>query len=233
MKICLLLLACASLGMAQILGSVPGPELGPVYTLQKFIPTGLNSDDRMDLMNRLNVSGVVKSSTETHFEWEGYDGWYNNPAHPEWGGAGKFAKIFLALVVLSFFFCTQHFLLFILHKLCINFLLLQFYVNYYTSFIFKLHLIDFPLERKTPVVYEDGVYEIVAEERRGNVLVISNLTQHGLSGLGSSRRTAFFIFFGMSLMLCNAHDWSIICSLCDVPILVNFNSPCPVSFKVN
>ena len=23
-----------------------------------------------------------------HFEWEGYDGWYNNPAHPDWGGAG-------------------------------------------------------------------------------------------------------------------------------------------------
>ena len=23
------------------------------------------------------------------FEWEGYDGWYNNPAHPDWGGAGK------------------------------------------------------------------------------------------------------------------------------------------------
>ena len=22
------------------------------------------------------------------FEWEGYDGWYNNPAHPDWGGAG-------------------------------------------------------------------------------------------------------------------------------------------------
>ena len=22
-------------------------------------------------------------------EWEGYDGWYNNPAHPEWGGAGE------------------------------------------------------------------------------------------------------------------------------------------------
>ena len=22
------------------------------------------------------------------YEWEGYDGWYNNPAHPDWGGAG-------------------------------------------------------------------------------------------------------------------------------------------------
>ena len=23
------------------------------------------------------------------YEYESYDGWYNNPAHPEWGGAGK------------------------------------------------------------------------------------------------------------------------------------------------
>ncbi len=53
-----------------------------------------------------------------------------------------------------------------------------------------------PLERKTPVAYPDSVYEIVAEETRGNVLVISNITQHGLSGRGSARRTAFFTFFG-------------------------------------
>ena len=46
------------------------------------------------------------------------------------------------------------------------------------------------------MVYEDGVYEMVSERRRGNVLVISNLTQHGLSGLGSTQRTAFFTFFG-------------------------------------
>ena len=26
---------------------------------------------------------------EENYEWEGYDGWYNNPAHPEWGGAGR------------------------------------------------------------------------------------------------------------------------------------------------
>ena len=57
-------------------------------------------------------------------------------------------------------------------------------------------LVDFPMERKTPVTYKDGVYEVIDESSRGNVLVISNLTQHGLSGLGSARRTAFFIFFG-------------------------------------
>jgi hypothetical protein len=28
---------------------------------------------------------------EPGYEWEGYDGWYNNPAHPDWGGAGTYA----------------------------------------------------------------------------------------------------------------------------------------------
>ena len=23
------------------------------------------------------------------YEYESYDGWYNNPAHPDWGGAGR------------------------------------------------------------------------------------------------------------------------------------------------
>ena len=53
-----------------------------------------------------------------------------------------------------------------------------------------------PLERKTPVAYPDGTYEIVSEASRGNVLLISNITQHGLSGMGSVKRTAFFTFFG-------------------------------------
>lgn len=26
---------------------------------------------------------------DSHSEPEGYDGWYNNLAHPDWGGAGK------------------------------------------------------------------------------------------------------------------------------------------------
>ena len=55
---------------------------------------------------------------------------------------------------------------------------------------------DMPLERKTPISYPDSVYEIVTEQSRGNVLLISNITQHGLSGRGSVRRTAFFTFFG-------------------------------------
>ena len=58
---------------------------------------------------------------------------------------------------------------------------------------------DFPLERKMYPEYEDSVYEIIREEKRGNVLLIANITQHGLSGLQSSKRTAFFTFFGKSV----------------------------------
>ena len=55
---------------------------------------------------------------------------------------------------------------------------------------------DMPLERKTPIGYPDGVYEIVPEEERANALLVSNISQHGLSGMGARRRTAFFTFFG-------------------------------------
>lgn len=61
-------------------------------------------------------------------------------------------------------------------------------------------LADMPMERKTAIAYADGVYEIAGEER-GNVLVIANITQEGITGFGSNRRTAFFIFFGMDTCL--------------------------------
>ena len=63
---------------------VPGDQLGPTYTLQTKIYID-NYRDRSEAnidMSRLNFN-------ETHYEWENYDGWFNNPAHPEWGGAGK------------------------------------------------------------------------------------------------------------------------------------------------
>lgn len=53
-----------------------------------------------------------------------------------------------------------------------------------------------PMERKTPVAYPDGVYE-VAGQNRPNVLLIANLSLNGLTGLGSDTRTAFFVYFGM------------------------------------
>ena len=54
-----------------------------------------------------------------------------------------------------------------------------------------------PLERKTPVAYPDGVYEIAGQDRP-NVLLIANVTQNGLTGFGSRERTGLFIFFGMN-----------------------------------
>ena len=92
-KTCLLLLACAAVSLAQkrgtILGDVPGPQLGPRYELQTFIPEDLNIAYRNAITTRINASGVIGAGTEVHYEWENYDGWYNNPAHPEWGGAGE------------------------------------------------------------------------------------------------------------------------------------------------
>ena len=95
------------------------------------------------------------------FEWEGYDGWYNNPAHPDWGGAGRETRLQLLASVQLYALCFA----------------------------------DMPLERKTPVAYPDGVYEIAGKDRP-NVLLIANVTQNGLTGFGSRERTALFIFFG-------------------------------------
>ena len=53
-----------------------------------------------------------------------------------------------------------------------------------------------PMERKTPIAYPDSVYEIAGQDRP-NVLVIANLSQNGLTGLGSSVKTGFFIYFGI------------------------------------
>ena len=76
-KACILVLACAALAAAQS----SGVGLGPTYTLQTLIPVN-NSADRAPFL-------FTGFSNRTHFEWENYDGWYNNPAHVEWGGAGK------------------------------------------------------------------------------------------------------------------------------------------------
>lgn len=159
--------------VAAVSAQGAGVNLGPTYTLQNIIQvTPDNSFDRQ----AKNFSATRQTATAAfsevkYFEWESYDGWFNNPAHPEWGGAGKPYNCVASLA--TFMHC-----------------------NGCTSFFSFSLFADMPLERKTPVVYPDGVYEIVREESRGNVLLISNLTQHGLSGLGSVRRTAFFTFFG-------------------------------------
>ena len=39
--------------------------------------------------NRERGRDEVEPGSEPGYEWEGYDGWFNNPAHPDWGGAGR------------------------------------------------------------------------------------------------------------------------------------------------
>lgn len=77
----LLLLACA---IVMASAQVPGDQLGPTYTLQ----TKIYIDNEVD-RNEAEVNMFRLNFNETHYEWENYDGWFNNPAHPEWGGAGK------------------------------------------------------------------------------------------------------------------------------------------------
>ena len=66
---------------------VPGDQLGPTYTLQTNI-TIENTVDQNGVQRKLDMYGLNTEKIQ-HYEWENYDGWFNNPAHPEWGGAGK------------------------------------------------------------------------------------------------------------------------------------------------
>lgn len=85
----LLLLAFVCAASAQSY-SPPGSELGPTYTLQTNISID-NTGDRRDVYARISNNDELELNyNETHYEWENYDGWFNNPAHPEWGGAGKY-----------------------------------------------------------------------------------------------------------------------------------------------
>ena len=63
------------------------------------------------------------------------------------------------------------------------------------KFYWCLNVADMPLERKVPIDYHDGVYDPSGNDRP-NVMIISNLTFEGLTGLGSERRTALFTFYG-------------------------------------
>ena len=86
-KACLLVLAFAGAAMAN--QGYTGPLSEPLYTLQTYISVNPdNSADRRSVETRTNFV----FNNETHYEWESYDGWYNNPSHPDWGGAGKLKK---------------------------------------------------------------------------------------------------------------------------------------------
>ena len=72
-----------------------------------------------------------------------------------------------------------------------------------------------PLERKVPIEYHNGVYDPSGVDRP-NVMIISNLTFEGLTGLGSERRTALFTFYGKKphyFQLSNFEHVNIFCDL--------------------
>lgn len=83
---CLLVLACVTSTFAE--------RLGPLYTLSGTSNFPEESSN-IGLEQRLDFTEVTESGSDhfneegEYYEWEGYDGWFNNPAHPEWGGAGK------------------------------------------------------------------------------------------------------------------------------------------------
>ena len=56
------------------------------------IGQGSRGEHKADFPNIKNLS---------HVEYEGYDGWYNNRAHPDWGGVGM--SIFLILHSVSYY----------------------------------------------------------------------------------------------------------------------------------
>ncbi len=100
-KACLLVLAFASAAMAQGAGYT-GPLSEPSYILNELgnIPVNNSADrDMVEADIAVNISG------RTYFEWQGYDGWFNNPAHPDWGGAGKQTVNVCCVHARIFWFC--------------------------------------------------------------------------------------------------------------------------------
>ena len=79
-----LLLAFAAVSLAQFPPS-PQPSYGGPYANLNNID---NSAARRTIETDSGLPGAIHQ--EEYYEWEGFDGWYNNPAHPEWGGAGEY-----------------------------------------------------------------------------------------------------------------------------------------------
>jgi len=77
-----LLLAFATVSLAQF---APSPQ--PSYGGPNAVINIDNTASRTQIEAESGLPNAIHQ--EEYYEWEGYDGWYNNPAHPEWGGAGE------------------------------------------------------------------------------------------------------------------------------------------------
>ena len=70
-------------------------QLGPVYVLEESARMSINNtaDQRSRGLSTATPGEghfTFFEPDNMYYEWESYDGWFNNPAHPEWGGAGKY-----------------------------------------------------------------------------------------------------------------------------------------------
>ena len=102
-KACILLMAFAVAALAQFPPSdQPSYDDAPRTTYN--FATNNNNGERAQMTDRIRSA----INEEEHYEWEGYDGWYNNPAHPEWGGAGRQLQICSVVVHRPFQFSPQH-----------------------------------------------------------------------------------------------------------------------------
>ena len=125
-KTCILLMAFTAVSLAQYLPT-PQPSYGG--------PNAVINVDNSAARNTIEAESGLPNAIyeEEYYEWEGYDGWYNNPAHPEWGGAGE---LFLLLVS----FCCCYFLFYFLFFISI---FLNFLVFLLVFFLFFFFLFNF------------------------------------------------------------------------------------------
>ena len=86
LKLCAVLLAVTAVSLAQFPPSEQPSYGGPRVTYNFAIN---------NVREREGITTSIRNAIyeEENYEWEGYDGWYNNPAHPEWGGAGECTQI--------------------------------------------------------------------------------------------------------------------------------------------
>lgn len=87
--------ACFALLLsAFVIQGVYSSDSNPVYNL---VPLAIPINNSADQTFQIEFNTQAQEG-EFEYEWESYDGWYNNLAHPDWGGAGKFV-VFVVLQV--------------------------------------------------------------------------------------------------------------------------------------
>jgi len=112
-------MAFAAVSLAQYLPT-PQPSYGG--------PNAVINVDNSAARNTIETDSGLPNAIhqEEYYEWEGYDGWYNNPAHPEWGGAGE-----LFLLLGSFCRCCYFYYYYYFWVFC---LFVCFYIYIYIFF---------------------------------------------------------------------------------------------------